>query len=63
MPQAASPPAATTLAPLVNHRVMAVLMAQPGLHTVRCGGHLVLLDGAEQAGPVFTNFLREDPAR
>ena len=53
-PAARSP--AAPLSPLVNHRVMVMLMAQAGLHTVRGGGHLVLLGGAEQMGLVITSF-------
>ena len=46
--------------PLVNHRVMAKLMPRATLHTVRGGGHLVLLDSAEEIGPVVTRFLQDD---
>jgi poly(3-hydroxyoctanoate) depolymerase len=45
--------------PLVNHRVMAALIPRARLHTVRGGGHLVLLDSADQVGPVIADFLRE----
>jgi pimeloyl-ACP methyl ester carboxylesterase len=45
--------------PLFNHRVIASLMPQARLHKVAGGGHLVLLDSAEQVGPVITSFLRE----
>lgn len=45
--------------PLVNHRVMAALIPRARLHTVRGGGHLVLLDSADQVGPVIAAFLRE----
>ncbi len=43
--------------PLVNHQVMATLMPRARLRTVRGGGHLALLDSAEQLGPVITRFL------
>jgi poly(3-hydroxyoctanoate) depolymerase len=46
--------------PLLNHQVMAMLIPRARLHTVRGGGHLVLLDSAHQVGPVITSFLRED---
>ena len=48
--------------PLVNHRVIATLMPRARLHIARGGGHLVLLDSAQQIGPVITSFLREDSA-
>jgi poly(3-hydroxyoctanoate) depolymerase len=44
--------------PLANHRVIATLIPRARLHTVRGGGHLVLLDSAEQVGPVIASFLR-----
>lgn len=44
--------------PHVNHRVMARLIPSARLHTVRGGGHLVLLDSAHEIGPVITAFLR-----
>jgi poly(3-hydroxyoctanoate) depolymerase len=43
--------------PLVNHRLMAALMPRARLHIVAGGGHLVLLDSAQQVGPMITNFL------
>jgi pimeloyl-ACP methyl ester carboxylesterase len=46
--------------PLMNHRVMAALMPQARLHVVAGGGHLVLIDSADQVGPVITGFLRQD---
>ena len=46
--------------PLVNHQVMAMLMPRARLHTVSGGGHLVLLDSAEEVGPVIASFLRDD---
>jgi poly(3-hydroxyoctanoate) depolymerase len=45
--------------PLVNHKVIAALIPRARLHTVRGGGHLVLLDSADQVGPVIADFLRE----
>ena len=46
--------------PLVNHRVIATLIPQARLHTVRGGGHLALLESAPQVGPVITSFLQGD---
>jgi pimeloyl-ACP methyl ester carboxylesterase len=46
--------------PLVNHRIMAALIPQARLHVAAGGGHLVLIDSADQIGPVITGFLRED---
>jgi poly(3-hydroxyoctanoate) depolymerase len=46
--------------PHVNHQVIASLMPRARLHTVRGGGHLVLLDSAPQIGPLIISFLRED---
>jgi poly(3-hydroxyalkanoate) depolymerase len=48
--------------PLVNHRVIATLIPRATLHTVRGGGHLVLLDSAHQVGPLITSFLQGDRA-
>ena len=48
--------------PLVNHRIIASLMPRARLHTVRGGGHLVLLDSAHQIGPLITSFLQDDRA-
>ncbi len=45
--------------PLVNHRVIAALIPKARLHTVHGGGHLVLIDSADQVGPVIADFLRE----
>ena len=44
--------------PHVNHRVMARLIPSALLHTVKGGGHLVLVDSAHEIGPVITAFLR-----
>ena len=49
--------------PLVNHRVIAALMPRATLHVARGGGHLVLLDSAQQVGPLITSFLQQDPPR
>jgi pimeloyl-ACP methyl ester carboxylesterase len=49
--------------PLVNHRIIAAMMPQARLHTVAGGGHLALLDSADQVGPVITSFLSEDETR
>jgi poly(3-hydroxyoctanoate) depolymerase len=48
--------------PLMNHRVMAALIPQARLHVVAGGGHLVLIDSADQVGPVITSFLQQDRA-
>jgi pimeloyl-ACP methyl ester carboxylesterase len=48
--------------PLMNHRVMAALIPQARLHVAAGGGHLVLIDSADQIGPVITGFLRPDRA-
>ena len=48
------------ITPLVNHRVIAMLMPQATLRVMKGGGHLVLLDSAEQVGPVITSFLQGD---
>jgi pimeloyl-ACP methyl ester carboxylesterase len=48
--------------PLVNHRVIAMLMPRARLHTVAGGGHLLLLDSADQVGPVITGFLLDEGA-
>ena len=48
------------ITPLVNHRVIAMLMPQATLRVMKGGGHLVLLDSAERVGPVITGFLRDD---
>ncbi len=47
--------------PLVNHRIIAALMPRATLHVARGGGHLVLLDSAQQVGPVITSFLQQGP--
>jgi pimeloyl-ACP methyl ester carboxylesterase len=49
--------------PLVNHKVMAAMIPKARLHTVKGGGHMVLLDSPERVGPVVTKFLRgeDDP--
>jgi poly(3-hydroxyoctanoate) depolymerase len=48
------------ITPLINHRVIAMLMPRATLRVMKGGGHLVLLDSAEQVGPVITSFLRGD---
>ena len=50
------------ITPLVNHRVIAMLMPRATLRVIKGGGHLVLLDSAEQVGPVITSFLQGDSA-
>ena len=52
------------VAPFVNHQIMASLIPDASLHTVKGGGHMALLDSAAGIGPVITSFLRGDhPAR
>lgn len=48
------------ITPLINHRIIAMLMPRATLRVVKGGGQLVLLDSAEQVGPVITSFLRGD---
>jgi pimeloyl-ACP methyl ester carboxylesterase len=48
--------------PLLNHRVIAALIPRATLHVAAGGGHLVLIDSAEQVAPVITGFLRQDSA-
>jgi poly(3-hydroxyoctanoate) depolymerase len=48
------------ITPLINHRVIAMLMPRATLRVMKGGGHLVLLDSAEQVGPMITSFLRGD---
>ena len=43
--------------PHMNHWVMASLIPSARLHTVKGGGHLVLLDSAHEVGPLITAFL------
>ena len=49
--------------PHVNHRTMARLIPSARLHTVKGGGHLVLLDSAHEVGPVITSFLHRGHER
>ena len=52
------------VAPLVNHQIMASIIADASLHTVNGGGHMALLDSAAEIGPVIASFLRGDrPSR
>jgi len=51
------------ITPLVNHRVIAALMPRATLRVMKGGGHLVLMDSAEQVGPLITSFLRGGEAR
>jgi hypothetical protein len=39
-----------------------MLMPRATLRVIKGGGHLVLLDSAEQVGPVITSFLQGDSA-
>jgi pimeloyl-ACP methyl ester carboxylesterase len=50
------------IVPLVNARLLARLIPDARLHTVRGGGHLLLLDSATEVAPVITAFLRAEPA-
>ena len=45
------------VAPLVNHQIMAALIPDASLHTVKGGGHMALLDSAAEIAPVITSFL------
>jgi pimeloyl-ACP methyl ester carboxylesterase len=47
----------------VNHRLMARLIPSARLHTVKGGGHLVLLDSAHEVGPLITAFLHGENKR
>ena len=49
--------------PHVNHRTMARLIPSARLHTVKGGGHLVLLDSAHEVGPLITAFLHRGNER
>jgi poly(3-hydroxyoctanoate) depolymerase len=46
------------IVPLINARVIARLIPGARLRVVRGGGHLLLLDSAEEVAPVITGFLR-----
>jgi len=46
------------ITPHLNHRVMARLIPSARLHTVKGGGHLILMDSAPEIGPVISGFLR-----
>jgi len=50
------------ITPLVNHRIIAMLIPRATLRVMKGGGHLVLADSAEQVGPVITSFLRGEGA-
>ena len=45
------------ITPHVNHRIMAALIPRAQLHTVKGGGHLMLVDSAARVAPVITGFL------
>jgi poly(3-hydroxyoctanoate) depolymerase len=45
------------ITPHVNHVMMAMMMRDARLHTVRGGGHLTLVDSPAQVAPVITEFL------
>ena len=45
------------ITPRVNHAIMAMMMRDARLHTVRGGGHLALVDSPAQVGPVIADFL------
>jgi pimeloyl-ACP methyl ester carboxylesterase len=46
----------------VNHRIIAALIPHATLHIVRGGGHLALLESAQQVGPLIAGFLQDDRA-
>jgi len=45
------------ITPHVNHAIMAMMMRDARLHTVRGGGHLALVDSPAQIAPVIAAFL------
>jgi pimeloyl-ACP methyl ester carboxylesterase len=45
------------IAPHLNHRILAALIPRGRLHTIRGGGHLVLLDSPSRVAPVISGFL------
>ena len=46
------------IAPQVNHRIMAALIPRARLHTIKGGGHLMLMDSPARVAPIITGFLR-----
>lgn len=50
------------IVPVINGRILARLMADARLHVVQGGGHLFLLDRAEESAAVIQEFLDERPA-
>ncbi len=46
------------ITPQVNHRIMAALIPRAQLHTIKGGGHLMLMDSPERVAPIITRFLR-----
>jgi len=46
------------IAPQVNHRIMAALIPRAQLHTIKGGGHVMLMDSPARVAPVITRFLR-----
>lgn len=50
------------IAPLLNARVLARLIPGARMHVIPGGGHLVLLDSADQVAPGITGFLTEAAA-
>jgi poly(3-hydroxyalkanoate) depolymerase len=46
------------IVPLINARILARLIPDSRLHVVAGGGHLFLLDRADEVAPVVANFLR-----
>jgi poly(3-hydroxyoctanoate) depolymerase len=50
------------ITPRLNHQVIAGLMPDARLETIRGGGHLMLLDSPDRIGPLISRFLRGQPA-
>jgi len=46
-----------TVVPGVNSAILAMLLPNARLHVVRGGGHLCILEEAEELGPILRNFL------
>ncbi len=50
------------LVPLMNSRILARLIPGAELEIVRGGGHMMLLERADETGPLIKNFLEADIA-
>jgi poly(3-hydroxyoctanoate) depolymerase len=46
------------ITPRINHRIIAALMGNAQLHTVKGGGHLMLMDSPGRVAPVIASFLK-----